>query len=350
MTHHKLREEKLCLNCGNVVEDRYCGHCGQENINFNDSAIHLVIHYVQDLFHYDGKLWTTLKTLMRRPGHAALEYMEGKRRKFLDPIRFYIFTSTVFFLVLFFLVGDTIQVTSKSKPDGIRHRISFLQTEKQLRTGSPDTLQINALLQSLQDSLGRDSSAANDANDHDVEIDFFGDMQDTTGDQGWFEQYYNQRMEKKREEMKEKYGDNQVKASTAILDELLHTLPQLFFLSLPFFALFLQVLYIGSNRRRYVEHFIFSIYHYAYLFSAFLVLMLIMWSLGKINIEIPEMIILTLVLFWIFYPMIYLYLSMRRFYLDRGWKLILRFLILLFLFVVCILILTYVVALFTILF
>ena len=350
MTHHKLREDKQCLNCGHQVEDTYCGHCGQENVQFNDSAIHLVIHYIQDLFHYDGKLWTTVKTLLKRPGQVAIEYMEGKRRKFLDPIRFYIFTSTVFFLVLFFLVGDTVSISTTQKKDALHDRISMLKKEKEIRSGSPDTIQINALLESLKDSLALDTSAVSKDVENGVELDFLGDEQDTLEGQGWLVRYCNQRLAMKRAEYKEKYGNNELKATSAITDELLHTLPQLFFLSLPFFALFLQLLYIRSTRRKFVEHFIFSIYHYAYLFTFFLFMMLLFWGMGVTGIGIPQIITVLLILLWIFYPMIYLFLSMRRFYEDRGVTLILRYLVLLFFLMITLVVLAFVVAFLTIIF
>src|SRR6188508_1592278 len=107
MSHNKLRQEKNCLNCGHIVEERFCSHCGQENLEIQDSAFHLIIHYIQDLFHYDGKFWHTLKTLMLKPGQVAVEYMEGKRTRNLKPVQFYVFASTVFFLLLFYMYkGD----------------------------------------------------------------------------------------------------------------------------------------------------------------------------------------------------------------------------------------------------
>ena len=349
MRHQTIREEKNCLNCGQTVEDRYCSHCGQENVEIRDSALHLLVHYIQDLFHYDGKLWYTLKSLMTRPGQVALEYLNGKRRHFLDPIRFYIFASTVFFLVLFLRIGDTVTLSSGTGGPALKERLYWLEKEKEIREGTSDSVHINALIRSLRDSLSMDSSTGIPVS-KDIELDLFHTADDSSGQKGWFEQYYDERMKKKNEELKEKYSGNEWKASSAILDELLHTLPQLFFLSLPFFALFLQILYFRSVRRRYVEHFIFSIYHYAYLFSTFLLLVLLMWVFGKTDWDIPGILLTLLIIFWIFYPMVYLYLSMRRFYADRGWKLIVRYLILLFLFLVSLLFLAYVVALFTIIF
>lgn len=145
MSHNNLRHENNCLNCGNVVQDRFCTHCGQENLQIQDSAFHLILHYLQDLFHYDGKIWQTLKNLILKPGLVATEYMEGKRIRHLEPIRFYVFSSTVFFILLFFFVNEE----KWNKPVDPEHnydkRIYNLNQEKKFLKGSPDTVFINSL-------------------------------------------------------------------------------------------------------------------------------------------------------------------------------------------------------------
>ncbi|MGV3656323.1 MAG: DUF3667 domain-containing protein [Chitinophagaceae bacterium] len=54
-----------------------------------------------DIFHFDGKFFDTLKYLFFWPGGVAKEYVKGRRNRYLDPIRMYLFTSAVFFLIFF---------------------------------------------------------------------------------------------------------------------------------------------------------------------------------------------------------------------------------------------------------
>src|SRR5205085_3367447 len=61
----------------------------------------LIRHFLYDLFHFDGKFFDTVKNLLTKPGIIAMEYTHGKRTKYLDPVRMYLFTSAVFFLVFF---------------------------------------------------------------------------------------------------------------------------------------------------------------------------------------------------------------------------------------------------------
>src|SRR5258708_16144972 len=40
---------------------------------------------------------------MRKPGFLSAEYMAGRRATYLNPIRMYVFTSAIFFLIFFSL-------------------------------------------------------------------------------------------------------------------------------------------------------------------------------------------------------------------------------------------------------
>ena len=103
MSHNKERKEKICLNCRAVVYGRYCHVCGQENIETRESFGHLVFHFIADIFHFDGKFFSTLKYLLLRPGYLTYEYVRGRRASYIHPIKLYVFTSAVFFILYFSL-------------------------------------------------------------------------------------------------------------------------------------------------------------------------------------------------------------------------------------------------------
>ncbi len=105
MSHLPQRKEKNCLNCGTTVIGKYCHVCGQENIEPKESVWHLISHFFNDITHFDGKFFTSLKDLVFRPGFLSKEYMNGKRVSYLNPIRMYLFTSFVFFLIFFSAVN-----------------------------------------------------------------------------------------------------------------------------------------------------------------------------------------------------------------------------------------------------
>ncbi len=45
MGHSRLRTDNHCLNCGTTVQERYCSHCGQENLEPKESLWHLIRHF-----------------------------------------------------------------------------------------------------------------------------------------------------------------------------------------------------------------------------------------------------------------------------------------------------------------
>lgn len=349
MSKRKLREEKNCLNCGHEVPEQFCTHCGQENLVIHDSAWHLMIHYVQDLFHYDGRFWHTITNLFKSPGTVALEFIQGKRRSNIEPIKLYVFTSSVFFL-LFFIAFEKVEV-NKSNPeiDQYRERLQWLEAEKKLRAGSDDTMMINVLQQPLRirlDSLGEPHSE--DTNNLDFswsEPDAIG-MDTATG----FFDWVGNRISAKMDRLTEEHGGDQMKANNALLNEVFHKLPQLLFLSMPFFALLLHVLYINRRERNYAEHFIFSIYHYSFLFIVMIIFNLASHAVGLLPEQIGESTLNILFIGTWIYMIVYLFISMRRFYGGRRLTLLIRYIILAFLFCILLLVLGVLVAVVTAMF
>ena len=99
MGHGKIRTDKTCLNCNHVVENKFCPNCGQENIETKQSFHYLFTHFVEDLTHYDGSFWKTIKALLFKPGRLTKEYLAGKRKLYVPPVKLYIFISFVAFLL-----------------------------------------------------------------------------------------------------------------------------------------------------------------------------------------------------------------------------------------------------------
>ena len=343
MSNKKCRTDKQCLNCGHEVQERYCSHCGQENLEYRNSAWVLVVDFVKDSFNYDSRLWHTLGQLVLRPGQIALEYMNGKRRQNLEPIRFYIFASSIFFLLLYFRVGSFSNETTPGQKISDQRRIFHLHQEKEMRKGTPDTVCINQLIHSIQ-SPDDSSNTGGNTNEGDLEIDLFAPQLDSVQSEGWLGKLLLERIEQRQREMQQQHDGDEASASSAFLDEIFHSLPQLFFLSLPFFAFFLKLLYWRRPGTLYVEHFIFSIYYYAYMYVVLTTVILINALVSEVDAEAlqePSSWVTTLLAI---YPFAYLLLAMKRFYHDRWLKLLFRYLTLLILFCFNILFLFIVVA------
>lgn len=98
MSHH-LRKEKNCLNCGTLVEERFCTHCGQENTVPRESFGYIMMHFVTDYLHLDHKFFGAIKSLLFKPGFLTAEYNAGRRARYVHPFRLYIFISIFYFLL-----------------------------------------------------------------------------------------------------------------------------------------------------------------------------------------------------------------------------------------------------------
>lgn len=110
------RKSDTCLNCKFALrpEDNYCPNCGQEN-NINKIPVHhLAMEMFEDFFHFDAKIWNTIKASFSRPGKITLDYLDGKRASYVPPVKFYVFVSFIFFLLLGKLTDNSIDSNNKS--------------------------------------------------------------------------------------------------------------------------------------------------------------------------------------------------------------------------------------------
>lgn len=89
------------MNCNTDLYGNYCHTCGQENIEPKETFLSLVTHFFYDITHFDGKFFSTLKYLALKPGFLSKEYIRGRRVSYLHPIRMYVFTSAIFFIIFF---------------------------------------------------------------------------------------------------------------------------------------------------------------------------------------------------------------------------------------------------------
>jgi len=100
MSHNSIRNDKTCLNCRHVVQERFCPNCGQENIDSRKSFHQLFLHFFEDLTHYENAFWRTIKNLLFKPASLTKEYLSGKRLSYLAPVRLYIFISFITFFLI----------------------------------------------------------------------------------------------------------------------------------------------------------------------------------------------------------------------------------------------------------
>ncbi len=339
MSAFKLRKEKDCLNCGHVVEEVFCPHCGQENIEVKEDAFHMVTHAIADYFHFEHKFFGTIKPLLLKPGKLTTTYVEGKRASFIHPIRLYIFVSIVFFLVV--LGGKKFDEDSsddKVKPKASTTKIASKAQTTDTALTAAEIKEIERGLKYVPNANGlRDSilkkAKQNKANGSYGDIkfgrrkkgSFSGNWTTTDTTVADYEKHQAALPKNKRDGFIKHYIikrnielDKYENPGTKLLEDFFHNIPKMMFLLLPMFALILKLVYINKNKY-YYEHLIYSFHLHSAIFLSILITMLFQW-LFKFVYDISGWLsfLCTIYIIW------YIYRSLRTFYNSKRWVTILK--------------------------
>jgi len=315
MSHLKERKEKNCLNCGETVMGKFCHHCGQENVEVKESFGHLIMHFFQDLTHFDGKLWKTLKLLLFKPAKLTQLYMDGQRANFIHPIRMYLFISTVFFLFIF--SGEQV-----NKPEMVKPLPAIALPKNVL----PNPVLPNSVVSKKTDAkkenslhlqIGDDTIAYKTI----LAYDSAQSKLPNSKKDSWIESS----LVKKSIELNDKFKNDKFKFGTALVEQFEHYFSRMLYISLPMFALFLWILYRRNKNHYFVDHLIFSIHIYCAFFIILFALKLFNLSTEYIFKRPPfgaAAIITSILMFY------YVYKALRNHFNQSRLKTILKFVIL----------------------
>lgn len=334
MSHRPERKEKDCLNCGTIVQGKYCHVCGQENVEPKESFLGMVLHFFYDITHFDGKFFSTIKVLFRKPGLLTAEYIKGRRAAYLNPVRMYVFTSAFFFLIFFSFfklkTGDTGNESSEGLDQATLEKI--YENAYRNAVTHEDSARIQTAIGVFIDSV-KGQMKVNPAKKNGItfgdenlkkyrsveEYDSVQRSQPASERHGWLRRNLNRKIIA----LNLKYKGREDEMGEHLLDRFLHMLPYLLFVSLPLYALFLKLLYIRKRKQYYyADHGLFLIHLYVYTF----LLLLIFFLLTELKKLVGDWIGLFQAAL-IIYGIIYVLLAMRRFY-NQGWgKTILKFIL-----------------------
>lgn len=285
VSHTPLRKETNCLNCNATVLGRYCQACGQENTEPKETFWHMFTHFFYDITHFDGSFFVTLKDLLFKPGFLSREYMLGRRKKYLHPVRMYVFTSAVFFLVFFsmFHVSENdISITNqrakveegfstikeeafkkaKTKEDsaGIIKGLEILGYNEADKSKKPDTV-----VRAKKRKGGFSFNPGSDVNKYKTLKEY--DSVQKTLPENKRDAGLTKLITRRSVGLNEKYNGDQQKIATELINKFIHSIPYLLFVSLPLYALYLKLLYIRHRKQYYfADHGVFLIHLYVFTF------------------------------------------------------------------------------------
>jgi hypothetical protein len=256
--HHAASD---CLNCGAAVSGNYCHECGQETVLHPPSTREFVHEFIGHYVALEGKLWKSLLLLLFRPGQLTLEYIKGRRVRYIQPLRIYLTFSLIFFAVMKYTGHDGVSI------------------------GSPADQAVTA-------------QAGAHGKTELVREDKPGEIVDGTAE-----------MRTRIAKVNAHWGENVDRFSKMSPDErnqVLKTafygyMPYAVFFMMPMFALYLKGLYLGSGRR-FGEHLLFALHVNGFAFLAMTLMMLVPGFLGIASFVLGV---------WLVF---YLPLAMRRVY------------------------------------
>jgi hypothetical protein len=88
-----------CPECAAPLVGEYCHRCGEKFPNAHDLTMkHFLHHGLHELTHFDSKIFRTVQALIFRPGLLTVEYLAGRRKRYVLPLRLFL---VIFALNLF---------------------------------------------------------------------------------------------------------------------------------------------------------------------------------------------------------------------------------------------------------
>lgn len=270
--------------------------------------------------------------------------MRGRRLAYLNPIKMYIFTSAIFFLIIFnfftkgfteeFEEGRQKELVVKAaeaallkekdpvKIDSLKRIINV--ADSSLRELNDIVLiQDNALDSSKKiskDTLKQNLSKSRASNKLPESVAYYDSIQRSLPEEKR-DGFLTKIVLRKYAALSEKYQGRRLDMWEKVIDKLIHSLPSMMMISLPFFAFILFMLYVRNKQLFFVDHLIFTLHLYVAQYINLLILLTFSTLAELLGWRIFN---------WLFFVQFlliffYLYKSMRNFYGQSRRKTIFKY-------------------------
>lgn len=280
----KLRKTEFCSNCERTLtDDNYCPECGQQNTSNDVDMGILVKDFVDDFFTLDSRLFKTIIPLLFKPGFLTLEYNQGRRVKYLPPLRMYLVLSILMFLIPSNSIDDSSDTSSED------HDISLAITDIKVVIDT-EKFQTNEVYKdSVLNSLWMLS-------EDDPTFSFLGEK----AVKNWMTNAFSLA--------------NNGNAQDVLLDEMASKFTNVLFVMLPLFALLL-FLFFRKQNILYVETLIFSLHFHSFYFFCicFYKLIVLFVSSGLVSAFL-----------YLLLPFVYLILALKKIYEQSYTRIVLK--------------------------
>ncbi|MBL8524388.1 MAG: DUF3667 domain-containing protein [Betaproteobacteria bacterium] len=274
-----------CRNCSlflGVHPGNFCPHCGQDTAPHPPSAWEFLHEFVGHYVALEGRLARTLALLIFRPGELTRRYLAGKKNSYVLPLRLYLTTSIVFFLIVkIFGLGNMNTTQTGAEADGANNIVAISDQPLHPKRG-------------MQIGKSGPPVVVGGVDQKQLQKPFLNIIECETS---------SVQCNKVKAYLKDKYHDKTAsEVGRQVLERTFSLAPYAMFFFLPVFALLTKILYF--NRRMYYgEHLVYAFHVHSFAFLLLLVAALIPKSISD---------------FLYLAGMLYFWFAMRRVF-GGGW-------------------------------
>jgi len=274
----RLAGSPTCLNCGTALLGPFCYFCGQPDKNLMRFFPALVRDLLEDVVDFDSRLMRTLKPLLLHPGKLTRDYLLGRRYRYVPPLRLYIFSSMIFFILAATLTGQAIDISPDDTGPGININFNGGKEavsrglEEAVRQGELSPEEADDIAQQVENVLPQGKGAAStESEDKDEDVIMIGgkpwDRETNPFNVPFMPDFVNDWINREIEESPQKGREIEANPNL-IVDKLFEVLPAAVFVMLPLVALLFKFWYLFAGKF-YVEHLIHALHNHAFLFVVF---------------------------------------------------------------------------------
>lgn len=288
-----------CGNCGTPLLGDHCYACGQPVKGLVRHFSSIVGDALDSVFNLDTRIFRTLGPLFAKPGHITREYFEGRRVRYVSPVRLFFFLAIVTFFVAQFAIddaginfgdGDDIE-NATTVAEVEKHRDAALAgfaQGKQKMAGTPAAAGIAGMeageqeirsaaakrIQELQDAQAKGLPPPRPEPDG-IDFDVNGKPWDAkenpfdTDLPAFGDRWLNAQLAHANDNMQRLKQD-----PGTFKNAVLSAVPTTLFVLVPLFALMLKLAY-AFKRRLYMEHLIVGLHSHAFLCLDLLLVLLV---------------------------------------------------------------------------
>lgn len=342
LARRRLMGSPVCLNCGTELKGPFCYYCGQPDKNLIRFFPALIRDLLEDVLDLDSRFIRTLKPLLLHPGRLTRDYLDGRRFRYVPPMRLYILTSMVFFILAALLAGDAIDISTgadggdvglvlfhdkDAKKEDIEaeaaEKVQKVFDEHGLSKEIPGGGTLGIKVDDKDSTNTADATAPDEKPNEEDPIIINGVPWDREtnpfilpGAPNFINKWINDEIGESPQKARDIEANPKL-----IVDKMFDVLPIAVFVMLPLVALLFKFWYLFAHRY-YVEHLIHALHNHAFLFLIFILTLLAdSWAIlqdpsetGTVSQIASKFTIILLC--WI--PL-YLFISLKTVY-RQSWK------------------------------